>query len=124
MLLCRLFGHADKCSMPIQARSVCDSAIPSTFANFPTVKLGPNFDLGFDKFPNQQKSNFSSWFLSTSSFYSLYIATHSDPHSLQQINSLKLSQFSSARVCMIRKEPDHEHVLELSRGQSVNSHVS
>ena len=76
--------------------------------------------LGLDKSTDQTKLNFSSWLLSTSSFYSLYIAIHSDLHWVQQITSLWLSQFSSARVCMIRKEPDHQ----LSRGQSVNSHAS
>ena len=67
--------------MPIQAGSVILLfQVPLLTFQRLGLGLGPNSDLGLDKSTDQTKLNFSSWFLSTSSFYSLYIAIHSGPH--------------------------------------------
>ena len=53
-LLCRLFGHADKYSMPIQARSVI-LLFQVPLLTFQRLGLGPNSDLGLNKSTDQAK---------------------------------------------------------------------
>ena len=128
LLQCRLFRHADKCSMPIQARSVILLfQVPLLTFQWLGPGLGPNSDLGLNKSTDQTKIEFL-FMASLHKFFLQFIHSHTFRSSLSSANQLPevipVQLSSRLHVSMIRKEPDHQHVLELSRGQSVNSHAS
>ena len=90
LLLCRLFGHADKYSMPIQARSVILLfQVPLlTFQRLgPGLGLGPNSDLGLNKSTDQTKIEFF-FMAALHKFFLQFIYSHTFRSSLSSANQL------------------------------------
>ena len=111
--------------MAIQARSVILLfQVPLLTFQRLGPGLGPNSYLGLNKSTDQTKIEF--FFMAAHhKFFLQFIHSHTFRSSLSSANPLpEVIPVQLSSRLHDRKEPDRQHVLEISRGQSVNCHAS